>query len=91
VNLRAATAIGLKCALWHGTALLKFLWKMMSGRHLKMPLPNKESLYLMGRMRPRMGSRTAFSQRLVQLITFGKIPCETLSSESADCASIGID
>jgi hypothetical protein len=61
------------------------------GQTLKMPHPNKDRLYRIARNRPSWRSRAAFSQRVVQLITFDKIPRETMSSRPADCASIGID
>jgi hypothetical protein len=48
VNLRTATAIGLKCALRHGTALLNFLLMedaVRQTRCKKMPLPDKDQVY----------------------------------------------
>jgi len=78
--------------------LLNFLWKMMSGRHLKCHFQTKIDYIVwvaadQGRQRRAAFSQPAvtFSQRLVQLITFGKIPSETMSSRPPDCASIGID
>jgi hypothetical protein len=75
VDLRAVTAIRLKCALRHGTALLNFfLWKMLSGRHKneKCHIQTKIKYIVSAPVRQNRRSTRAFSQGLVQPHYFRK-------------------
>jgi hypothetical protein len=91
VNLGTVTAVGLKCALRHGTALLNFILSIwLPGRYReKCHFPAKVEYILFASKPQKICLGTIFSQSLVQLARKKKFAEETTLKLSSVCASIG--
>jgi hypothetical protein len=91
MNLGTMAAVGLKCALRHGTALLNSILSIwLSGRHSENFHFQTKIEYISSAPKPqKICLGTIFSQSLVQLFSKKKNAEETTLELSSVCASIG--
>jgi hypothetical protein len=90
--LGTAAAVRLKCALRHGTAILNSFVEILPARCVENHLHGAKHKYIPYLQKPqKTHSRPTFSQRMVQLSRYHKIPEETTFAQPLDRASIGSD
>lgn len=91
VNLGTTAAVGLKCALRHGTALLNFILSIwLPGTDGEIcHFPTKIEYIVSVRNPQKICACAIFSQTLVQLSAKKNFAKETTPKHPSDCASIG--